>query len=445
MIAGADLVRMLADPASGLVITPIIDAPSQIGSASIDIRLGPDIIVSRRATGVTSFDASDAQAFEEALRRRQAYVRRGIGEPFHLQPGEFAIARSLEYVQLPEHVSAEALGRSSWGRLGLTIATATLIDPGFRGTITLELANVGNTPMVLGVGLRVAQLSFSRDGAAVRGSPGWPRLRHVHERRQIRRAEHWWANSQRRRRKSRYESQMRPELSKLHRDEDMLWVSPMALKYVVGVVGHRFAGKSTVVNFLVSRRGFRVYRLATFVYEEAARRGMDIADHAKLREVGNDMRERWGPDILARMAFARIRSHYLDADRRREPAPVVVEGFKLPEELAAWQQLAFYRTLRLDVPPLERLDRALRAGAIPADDAGGVPPKNRSLERGEWLRRHIDEPDDGRHHAQPVVDEAERCSVTYPLDNGRRGLEAFEEDLKKRVRELEIWSRSLEH
>src|SRR3954453_15497787 len=120
---------MLADPRSGLVVTPLIDH-SQIGEASVDIRLGPDIIVARRATGATAFDAADAPSFRDALRARQEYIRRGLGDSFHLQPGEFAIARSLEYIALPKDVSAEALGRSSWGRLGLTIATATMVNPG---------------------------------------------------------------------------------------------------------------------------------------------------------------------------------------------------------------------------------------------------------------------------------------------------------------------------
>src|SRR4051794_18118108 len=99
----------MANPRSGLSITPLLD-PAQIGEASIDLRLGPDIIVSKRATGVTAFDASDAARFGEALDARQEYIRRGLGDSFHLQPGEFAIARSLEYVALPKDVSAEALG-----------------------------------------------------------------------------------------------------------------------------------------------------------------------------------------------------------------------------------------------------------------------------------------------------------------------------------------------
>jgi len=251
VIGGRELKLMLADPRSGLVVTPILDADEQIGDAGIDIRLGPDIIVSKRATGTTAFDASNPKAFREARRLRQEYVRRGIGDPFHLQPGEFVIARSLEYVSLPEGVSAEALGRSSWGRLGLTIATATHVEPGFHGTITLELANVGNTPLVLLVGLRVAQLVFSRDQpqsadaevqeeaarlVAARPLPSGkvaalpPAVIEQRRRRRVDRQKRmlvWDEGHRVRRRHGRYEGQLKPAGSRLDEDRDLAWVAPI--------------------------------------------------------------------------------------------------------------------------------------------------------------------------------------------------------------------------
>jgi hypothetical protein len=63
-------------------------------------------------------------------------------------------------------VAAYVTSRSSWGRRGLIIATATAINPGFRGTITLELVNHGNVPLVPYPGISVAQIIFhDADGA----------------------------------------------------------------------------------------------------------------------------------------------------------------------------------------------------------------------------------------------------------------------------------------
>jgi dCTP deaminase len=157
MLSGRAIAAQLADPASRFAITPILDV-EQFGSSSVDVRLGPDLIVNSRATGAVGFDPADRREFEKQIRGSQQYIRRPFGSAVYLHPGEFAIARTLEYVALPNGLAAEAVGRSSWGRLGLIIATATLVEPGFRGTITLELANVGTVPIVLYVGMRIAQL-----------------------------------------------------------------------------------------------------------------------------------------------------------------------------------------------------------------------------------------------------------------------------------------------
>jgi len=118
------------------------------------------LIVTKRETGALAFDPARSEEMRERLGDYQTYVRRPLGSSFYLHPGDFAIARSLEYVTLPASLSGQATGRSSWGRLGLVIATATLIQPKFRGTITLELANIGTVPLVLHVGVRIAQLTL---------------------------------------------------------------------------------------------------------------------------------------------------------------------------------------------------------------------------------------------------------------------------------------------
>lgn len=159
MLAGLEIATRLLDQKSGLAITPLID-PDQIGDASVDLRLGPDFVVMRRATAVAAFDPARVDSISERVREYQDYVRRPPGSAFYLHPGEFAIARTLEYLTLPEGLAAQIAGRSSWGRLGLVIQTAPLIQPQFAGTITLELANVGTVPIVLYVGLRIAQVMF---------------------------------------------------------------------------------------------------------------------------------------------------------------------------------------------------------------------------------------------------------------------------------------------
>ena len=82
-------------------------------------------------------------------------------ESFVIHPGEFVLGRTLEYVELPDDVVARIEGKSSLGRLGLIVhATAGFVDPGFSGTLTLEITNLTRIPIKLWPGLPIAQLSF---------------------------------------------------------------------------------------------------------------------------------------------------------------------------------------------------------------------------------------------------------------------------------------------
>ena len=57
---------------------------------------------------------------------------------------------------------------SSLGRLGLLIhSTAGYVDPGWKGTLTLELSNVANLPIALYAGMRIGQISFFRMSSPV--------------------------------------------------------------------------------------------------------------------------------------------------------------------------------------------------------------------------------------------------------------------------------------
>lgn len=74
----------------------------------------------------------------------------------------------MEYLRLPDTLTAFVEGRSSLGRLGLFIQNAGWVDPGFEGEITLELYNANRCAIALRAGRRVGQLVFAhgRPGAA---------------------------------------------------------------------------------------------------------------------------------------------------------------------------------------------------------------------------------------------------------------------------------------
>ncbi len=83
------------------------------------------------------------------------------GDRFILHPGEFVLGSTLERVAIPDDLVARLEGKSSLGRLGLLIhSTAGYIDPGFAGTITLELSNVARLPIAIYPGMPIGQISF---------------------------------------------------------------------------------------------------------------------------------------------------------------------------------------------------------------------------------------------------------------------------------------------
>jgi dCTP deaminase len=143
--------------------------PAMVQPASIDLRLGDSFRVfhNHRATAIDLRDPPSNLTEEVIV---------PAGDAFVIHPGEFCLGRTLEWVQIPDDIVARIEGKSSLGRLGLIVhATAGFCDPGFQGTLTLELNNLTRVPIRLYPGLPIAQLSFmTLDRPAQRpyGTPG---------------------------------------------------------------------------------------------------------------------------------------------------------------------------------------------------------------------------------------------------------------------------------
>jgi dCTP deaminase len=128
--------------------------PARVQPASVDLRLGDSFRVfhNHRTTAI-DLREPPSNLTEEVV------VEDGV--PFVIHPGEFALGRTLEWVELPDDIVARIEGKSSIGRLGLIVhATAGFCDPGWKGTLTLELNNLTRVPIKLYPGLLIAQLSF---------------------------------------------------------------------------------------------------------------------------------------------------------------------------------------------------------------------------------------------------------------------------------------------
>lgn len=150
VLSSQDISKLIDDKL--IRIDPVLDREKQIGEATIDIRLGTVFLFFRRVLlpVIDPMQSIDSEA--------EQYYFKKPGEFIVIHPNDFVLGTSLEYISLPPNILASVEGRSSWGRLGLFVATATTINPGYKGMITLELVNSGITPIYLYPGVRIAQL-----------------------------------------------------------------------------------------------------------------------------------------------------------------------------------------------------------------------------------------------------------------------------------------------
>ena len=155
ILSDTDIRRRLTD--GDLVVEPLADPELQIQPASIDLRLGREFLEFQR-TNISCIHPNREGEVGEYV--EETYVEEG--EEFILHPGDFVLGTTKERVEVPPDLLGTVQGRSSLGRLAIVIhATAGIIDPGYRGQITLELSNLGTAPVALSPDMRISQVIFT--------------------------------------------------------------------------------------------------------------------------------------------------------------------------------------------------------------------------------------------------------------------------------------------
>jgi dCTP deaminase len=132
--------------------------PEQFGSCSVDFRLGSEFSIFEHSRHAY-IDLREKTSIQDLMRA----ITVPTGEPFILQPGEFALAITEETLELDDDVLGRLEGRSSLGRIGIIVhGTAGLFDPGWAGKATLELSNLGRMPVALYPGMRICSMTFEQ-------------------------------------------------------------------------------------------------------------------------------------------------------------------------------------------------------------------------------------------------------------------------------------------
>jgi len=135
---------------------PLEEILKQVHASSMDIRLGNHFKVYRHSQ-VALLDPMNKEGFKDLTSTLEVHD----GKPFYVQPGEFILGVTKETIKVPNDLVVRVEGRSSLGRLGIVVhSTAGFVDPGFEGTITLEISNLNRLPIALYPGMRIGQFAF---------------------------------------------------------------------------------------------------------------------------------------------------------------------------------------------------------------------------------------------------------------------------------------------
>jgi dCTP deaminase len=154
ILSDRDIVRALDE--GRIRIDPAPDLEKQLGSVSVDFRLGTTFMVFEHSR-FSYIDPRHPQSIGDAMRT----IEVSDEEPFIMQPGDFALASTMESLELADDLLGRLEGRSSIARLGITVhSTAAVFEPGWTGTATMELSNLGRMAVALYPGMRICAFSF---------------------------------------------------------------------------------------------------------------------------------------------------------------------------------------------------------------------------------------------------------------------------------------------
>ncbi|OGE81106.1 MAG: dCTP deaminase [Candidatus Doudnabacteria bacterium RIFCSPHIGHO2_12_FULL_48_11] len=149
--------------AGRIKITPEPNLEVQLGSCSIDLHLGDKFRVFKNSS-IPFIDLRKNIEVDQFMDEVEITDDR----PFIMQPGSFALANTMESLELADDILGRIEGRSSLGRLGIIVhGTASVFDPGWIGYPTMELGNLGTLPVALYPGMRICAFTFEEVSSKV--------------------------------------------------------------------------------------------------------------------------------------------------------------------------------------------------------------------------------------------------------------------------------------
>jgi len=116
---------------------------------------------------------------------------------------------------------------------------------------------------------------------------------------------------------------------------------------LIGLTGRNAAGKGEVARYL-AKKSFYYYSLSDVIRDEIRSRGLPLTRECLIL-IGNELRQRYGAQVLAERVLAKIEDdkHY------------VIDSIRNPSEVNAFRAAKHFRLIRVEAPLEVRFQRIL--------------------------------------------------------------------------------------
>ncbi len=138
-------------------------------------------------------------------------------------------------------------------------------------------------------------------------------------------------------------------------------------KIYIGIVGQIAAGKEVFAEYLIKKYGFTAFSLSTVIHKELKERGTQSFTRKTLQDVGDQLRQKFGEDVLAKRAIEILRDSSLKILSRFNLSSfhfpsIIITGIRNPAEVRFFKKIPNFYLIAIKAKRKIRFERVLRRG-----------------------------------------------------------------------------------